>query len=286
MSKVVIVGGGQGGTSMLKTFMGLDSIELAGICDVDGQAPGMLLARQKGIPAFTDLLQLLALPRIDVIIEATGSRKVKEIIVENQPAESSLVDAQAANIIMTMVESREVLMTQVLKEAHVIADIGALLDQTIHTVRRSIDEVAHSAEQMANRSIQLGQAADEAQHHLGETGEVLEFIKSVAQQTKMLGLNAAIEAARAGEHGRGFAVVAEEVRKLADDSSASVAQIAPVLNNIELSITDITSEVKATGEINQKQAALTEEVAASIQELEDMSAKLAVTAKNLATIIE
>ncbi len=64
---------------------------------------------------------------------------------------------------------------------------------------------------------------------LQQVGKIADFIGEIARQTNLLALNASIEAARAGEYGKGFAVVAEEVRKLADGTGKSAAEIIELI---------------------------------------------------------
>ncbi|QJD86406.1 methyl-accepting chemotaxis protein [Cohnella herbarum] len=107
-------------------------------------------------------------------------------------------------------------------EALEIAEEG---QQSIHNLKDQVATMSDVALQTTN-SVQILNA------YMSEIGPVLQSITSIADQTKLLALNASIEAARAGEQGAGFAVVAGEVRKLAEASSVSAQHITSLLQQI------------------------------------------------------
>ena len=282
MSNIVIVGAGNGGTSILKSLQGIKGINVLGICDLDKDAPGIILAKQLGVNTYSDIEEIVALPYLELLIEATGVKKVQELINKYKKDELVIIDSHGANLMMTIVESREQMIKGLHREAEKLAGMSTELTNIMEKVSKLVKEMSVYTHQVNTNSVQLIASAGKAGTNIEETGEVLNLINKIAQQTKLLGLNAAIEAAHSGVHGRGFAVVANEVRKLAEDSSNSVKEISTILTNIEDSVSSITGGVNDAALVIQKQDKITDLVANNIATLELLSLELNSSAQNLA----
>src|SRR4051794_541808 len=99
------------------------------------------------------------------------------------------------------------------------------------------------ASQLTEDSKLLQNKADEINVKFKKTNQILESIKKISSQTRLIGLNAAIEAARIGNVGRGFGVVANEIRKLSGNSNDASIEIEKTLKELQKDLENITKEV-------------------------------------------
>ncbi|HEX2925367.1 MAG TPA: methyl-accepting chemotaxis protein [Ruminiclostridium sp.] len=167
------------------------------------------------------------------------------------------------------------------KAAASLREMSLNLENGLSGISAAIEELAasateiHSNEQLLNDNIKQITKISE------EINQVSVFIKEIADETKMLGLNAAIEAARAGEAGRGFGVVAEEIRKLSDQSKSTVPKIKKLTEDINKKVEEAREKSASSLHSSQEQAAATEEVTASVEEIMALAEEMNKLSQNI-----
>lgn len=154
-----------------------------------------------------------------------------------------------------------------LENQNKLSEIIEQFSASFQEVNSSIQEIASGAENLAKIGEDLLHTAVETKEDVKKTDDIIQMIKEIADQTKLLGLNAAIEAARAGENGRGFAVVADEIRSLSAESNSSAKEVNKILREIAESVNSIGNEIQELSAVSEEQSSATEEISAAVQQL-------------------
>jgi methyl-accepting chemotaxis protein len=165
------------------------------------------------------------------------------------------------------------------QSAEAALSVDNVASQGVEQINLTRDEMTILSNEMGNAN----QLIDQLQQSSSNITSVVDVIKSVAEQTNLLALNAAIEAARAGEQGRGFAVVADEVRTLAQRTQESTAEIEnmvgkfqydaeQVSKSIAQCVANVDNSVEQTTLLESKLQALLQ----AANSISDMSSQIAV----------
>lgn len=162
-----------------------------------------------------------------------------------------------------------------------LRDMSDNLENNLTGIASAIEELAASASQIHVNEQELNSEIKEIITLSEEINEISAFIKEIADETKMLGLNAAIEAARAGEAGKGFGVVAEEIRNLSQQSKSTVPKINSITEHIKTKVMSVSEKSMNSLASSQEQASATEEITASIEEITASTEELNNIAKKL-----
>ena len=182
---------------------------------------------------------------------------------------------------------------EVARNAEEASEAALAADQQAREGDKVVGEAIAQIERLALEVGNSTVAMSDLKRESDKIGSVLDVIKSVAQQTNLLALNAAIEAARAGEAGRGFAVVADEVRSLAQRTQKSTEEIEELIVGLQSGTQQVATIMDNSRTLTDSSVELTrraggslESITRTVSAIQSMNQQIAAAAEQQSAVAE
>lgn len=256
---LAIVGAGNGGRNIIDSISGISDVNVNLVVDTNMDAPGIKLAKSLGIRCSTSMDDINP-SNTDLVIEVTGSEKVVNLLKERLGERVKIIDSTAARLIVSLVQRDFERIEKVNKQVDVINNTTGIVQSQINEISNSIDNIHNVIERLSS----FTRLTDE---YIEQMDKIIEFVNSIAMQSKVLGINATIEAMRAGESGRTFAIVAKEIQGLANNSEENSKGIRSILSKLSEEIKKVNGDVESLRNMSRVQIEASENMNAAIDSL-------------------
>ncbi|MFT5788483.1 MAG: methyl-accepting chemotaxis protein [Shewanella sp.] len=197
-------------------------------------------------------------------------------------SESVASQLNETDMVATAITEMGATIEEIAKNTELAANKASTTHENALLGQRGVEQTIEKIESLAQQINESSIVVHELENDSETIGRVLGVIKSIAEQTNLLALNAAIEAARAGEQGRGFAVVADEVRSLAMRTQESTEEISAIVQTLQgrtRSIVKVMEASRIQGNESAVQAAsagaLLQQINSDVTNIMDMSTQIA-----------
>jgi len=252
------------------------------LAGVAGAAPGSVMA------SLGEMQRSLATLIGEVRQSAqTISGAAAELSHATEQASAGVVSQkQEVEQVATAIHEMAATVQEVARNSEHAACAAANADQQARVgeaaARQSVAQIRQLAQEVSGSADAMGKLRRESE----QIGGVLDVIRSVAEQTNLLALNAAIEAARAGEAGRGFAVVADEVRNLAKRTQDATLEIQTLIGGLQCIAEEATNAMAVCRDLTEKTVVGVDDTGAAVLDITHMIADIQQMMQQIATAAE
>ncbi|MNF60498.1 Methyl-accepting chemotaxis protein PctB [compost metagenome] len=241
---------------------------------------------------FVEKIHGLVRQIVDMTGQLTGL--VGEVAAQAQRSEQAMErQRHETDQVATAINEMSAAAHEVARSAQGAAEAAQQTDQEGQAAKQVVDGSISRIHALVGDIRSSGLSLDSLQQDVQSIVSVLGVIRSIAEQTNLLALNAAIEAARAGEAGRGFAVVADEVRALASRTQQSTQEIQGMIDRLQQGTQDAVTAMRrssdagdtTSAQANQAGASL-DAIAGLIGTINAMNAQIASAAEEQTAVAE
>lgn len=135
--RVIIVGGGKGGTALIELLSRSPDVEFVGMADINPEAPGLRLARNLGIRTTRDALALVAEDRANLIVDVTGDPAMRSLLLQHKPRRAEIMGGTSALLLWKLAQYERDLRDQLI-HTEKLASIGTLASGIAHEINNPL----------------------------------------------------------------------------------------------------------------------------------------------------
>lgn len=260
------------------------------IVDGDGNLTQRIpITRQDEIGELANAFNLFVAQLQQMVIAIISQTKDVSHTVENLATKSATTigisheQEQFVDTIVTAVNEMSAAVREVASNAlHTATEITKVNDQTIEG-KKILTQSVHHIQQLSESVKNAVAVIEKLSVNSANIASVLDVIRSIAEQTNLLALNAAIEAARAGEQGRGFAVVADEVRTLASRTETSTQDIQRMIEELQRGVNDAVKSIESGASLTHSTVTLASQTQDALDQILNSTSKVSEMSTQTAT---
>ncbi|WP_408956011.1 methyl-accepting chemotaxis protein [Natroniella sp. ANB-PHB2] len=208
----------------------------------------------------------------------------KRLVIEEDATNFGIPYISIANPILN--ESGEIIggitFNQSVDKKEELLNIANELLNFTGVVNQQVEQIAVETKDVVDNSNNLTDIADIAKERVDNTDEIINIIKDIAKQIKLIGMNASIKANKVGIEGKGFAVIAQEIQKLATNTSEATTNIEEILMQIATIIGSLDRVAKQIDQISSRQVGAVNKINEEIKELDRLGSQVVEMAEVLA----